>query len=304
MPGIKGLSTKYSKGIDAVGEAVSATSGLINPPQDAFDIGNPRSMMSLLPTRWAQGFEEAYRTHAEYFEMTERELYKHLKKEGKAPDSIINTIRIRLWLEYERCQAGDGRRIEIFKVLGEVCRAINFEKFILSRPDRAAWLLCPPTSYHSKVEEALDFGISKLRDILDLDVITTTTLKNGKKKTVVNTKLGELQAKIVNMLDVRVHGAARVRIDQNVRQVSLNLHHTSGQVSSAIEDMTAESLEAQIKILERQERKALNLPPESDFQEIEVVAEDKESSDGVVIDSALVDVPAMDSFDTVVDKFG
>lgn len=255
------LSTVSGEKNDPVGVSVSMTTGM-TPPTDMWDVGNPMSFMALVPARWRQGFEDAKFQAGELFELEERELYKKLKREGRAPSAIVNTIRLKLWMEYERCQSGEGRRIEIFKVLGETCRAVNFEKFILSKPERAAWLLCPPTSYKMKVEEALNFGLDKLREILDEDVVETRTLKNGTVRRTVNVKLGELQAKIVNMLDMRIHGAARQTINQNTRSVNLNMETSARHVGSAIEGLSAEELDRQIKALEQRERAALNLPME------------------------------------------
>lgn len=280
------MSTVSREKVDPVGAAVSVTTGIEKPPGDMWDVSHPRSFMALVPSRWRQGFEDARYEAGDLFELDERELYKRLKREGKAPSAVVNTIRLKLWMEYERCQAGEGRRIEIFKVLGETCRNVNFEKFILSRPDRAAWLMCPPTSYRMKVEEALDFGLDKLRDILELDVIEEKKLKNGTVRRTVNVKLGELQAKIVNMMDIRVHGAARQVIDQTTRSMNVHVDASSRMVGAAVEDLTAVELDRQIRELERRERAALNLPPETAPDviegECEAVALETESSDAVV----------------------
>jgi len=285
------LSTVSGDKVDPIGAAVSVTTGMQAPPTDMWDEANPKSFMALLPAKWRQGFSDARYEKPELFEMTEKELYRHLKAEGKAPDAVVNTIRLKLWMEFERCMAGDGRRIEIFKVLGETMRCVNFEKFMLSRPDRAAWMLCPPTSYTMKVEEALNFGLDKLREILDLDVVEERTLKNGDVRRMVNVKLGELQAKIVNMMDIRIHGAARQVISQTTRSMNVHMDVGARQVGEAIEGLTAEELDRQIKSLELRERQALNLP-----LEIPTEPEKGMEAEYVMVDGdAVVAVGDMDS---------
>jgi hypothetical protein len=277
------MSTKFGEN-DPVGMAVAATVGVV-VPEDMFDLESPRSFLSLMPEKWATKIMDARHERPDLFEMDERELYKHLKAEGKAPSAILNTLRLKLWGEYERVQANDGKRMEVFKVLGEVCRTRTLENFILTKPERAAWLMCAPMGYWTKVDESLSFGLDKLREILEMDIVQVSVDRNGNEKRSVNTKLGELQAKIVNMLDIRKHGAARQRIEQTSKSYNLNVHATAADVNERVIDVTSDDLEAQIKLLERQERAALNLPIESveplvaDFSpsdvEVVVVKEDE-----------------------------
>jgi hypothetical protein len=272
------VSTVNGDKVDPTGAAVSVTTGF-QPPADMWDLEHPMSFMSLIPERWRQRCMDAHYEAEELFEMGERELYKRLKSDGKEPDAMLNTIRLKLWMEYERCQAGKGRKIEIFKVLGETCRNVNFEKFVLSRADRVAWLLCPPTTYKMKIEEALNFGLSRLREILDADAIEEFTDEDtGRKRVSVNVKLAELQTKIVNMLDNRVHGAARQVISQTTRSMNLNVEATPEMVGRAVEQIGADNLDREIKELERRERLALNLPADP----IMIDGEIKESGDAVV----------------------
>lgn len=276
------MTTVSGDKVDPTGAAVSVTTGF-QPPADMWDVEHPMSFMSLVPERWRQKCMDAHHEAEELFEMGERELYKKLKSDGKEPDAMLNTIRLKLWMEYERCQSGKGRKIEIFKVLGETCRNVNFEKFILSRPDRVAWLLCPPTTYHSKVEEALNYGLDKLREILELDIVRKTTIK-GVTRTTIDVRLGELQAKIVHMLDQRKYGAAKQVISQTTRSMNLNVDATPDMVGRAMEQLGADNLDREIKELERRERASLNLP-----MDIEV--------DSKEIDNAVVAVDALDSGD-------
>ncbi len=287
------VSSKSDAKNDVTGTAVSVTTGVLNPPSDMWDTKHPRSFMALLPDRWRQGFEDARFERPELFDLDERDLYNTLRKAEQTPNAAVNTIRLKLWMEYERCQAGEGRRIEIFKVLGEVCRTPSFEKTILARPERAAWLLCPPTAYRMKVEEALTFGLDKLRDILEMDCITVEEVSTAdgktKKKATVNVKLGELQAKIVNMLDQRLHGAARVSVEQTNRSYNLNVTASSDNVRSAVVEAVGDDLQSQIMALEARERRALNLPPD-----VKVEGELVGTAAVVDVDAALVGDPDVD----------
>lgn len=222
------------------------------------DLKDPRSILNLVPQAVADAISEVLFEHPDLFEVDEHELYKKLGSHGRQPNPTDNRLRLKFWDEYDRVQASGAAKMNMVSVLSGICSREMFYKKYLKQPTKLAWLVCPPTGYMIKAEEALEFGIEQLRELLDFP-----NTYHGK----VDTKLGELKLKIVAMLDMRVKGA--------VIQKSMNLHASvSNQaVAKAAEAATEEDLMRQLEELEKKNRKAQNLPEPSGkvvFPDIEI----------------------------------
>lgn len=206
---------------------------------------NERSVVNLVPPTVGKAIRDHVFEREELFNIDEKELYKILRNDSKSPSPTDNRLRLKFWDEYDRVQAHGCNSMNMSNVLSGICSREFFYHNYLQRVEKVAWLLCPPTGYMVKAEEALEFGIEQLRDLLEQPHVL-----GGK----VDTKLGELKAKIVMMLDTRVKGA--------VIQKTMNLNvNTSNQgVARAAAAGTAEDLMKQLKELDRKNRQAQNLP--------------------------------------------
>jgi hypothetical protein len=197
---------------------------------------DPRAVVNLVPTKVAEALEAGLAARPELFEMEERELKKNV-----LPTPTDNQLRLAFWNEYNQAQE-EARSMKMVAVYARICSAQYFHDAYLAKAEKVAWLLCPPAHYVTVMEEALTFGIGKLRDILDMDLVG----KNG----TINVKLGELQAKIVAMLDLRVKGAIPAK--------NLNLNFNAGgspaDVNKALTTNSMEEIERRIKELESRER--------------------------------------------------
>lgn len=214
-------------------------------PVSLLDKANTRSVVNIVPGRVRTAIEEAYFECEELFKMDERDLFKHLRSLEKTPSPTDNRLRLKFWVEYDRVQASGEAKMNMTAVLASVCHQEYFFGKYLGQPHKVAWLLCPPTGYMVKAEEALEFGLEQLRDILEQPHIVA-----GK----VDTKLGELKAKIVGMLDTRVKGAP---IQKNL---NLNVSTSNEAVAKAAAAETMETLDRRLKELQNRERASRNLP--------------------------------------------
>lgn len=210
-----------------------------------FDEDNKRSVVSLVTPIVRQAIQDHVFTHGELFNIDERDLYQRLRNDQKQPSPTDNRLRIRFWDEYDRTQAQNFSSMNMVNVVAGICSREFFYANYLKRAEKVAWLLCPPAGYMTKAEEALEFGLEQLRDILDQPHVL-----GGK----VDTKLGELKAKIVMMLDVRVKGAVVQK------SLNMNISTSKDQVEKAATAITAEDLMRQLKDLDRKNRQAQNLP--------------------------------------------
>lgn len=190
---------------------------------------------------------EEIRTHVEarpdFFGVDEKELHRRLHLDSYRPNATDNRLRLNFWLEFDR-SVGMTRTMNLNAIVHGVCTRHYFINGYIKHPQKIAWLLCPPASYTTKTNEALEFGLEQLRDILE----ASHSLPNGR----VDTKLGELKAKIVMMLDQRVKGSVPVK--------NLNVNVTDKTIANLAQENTMEALERQLKELEARERRAKNLP--------------------------------------------
>ena len=206
---------------------------------DAFDRTNEAAIINLVPNGTCAALLEAQKKEPRLFDLDEEELYKLLRIEGRGPTASDNRLRLTFWLEVERARA-EGTRVQMNRVYAGVCDGGYFFGKFLKSPSRVAWLLTPVQSYERRLEEGLEYGITKLRAILDQDA--------GK-----NVKLMELQAKIVMMFDMRLKGGHTQRMESK----TLNINVSDKKAIEAAENLSIESLERKIKEIRSRDRQAL-----------------------------------------------
>lgn len=217
-------------------------------PGDLWVRDDERSVINLVPGAVSEALLGTSKARPELFQMDERTLLKQLREEEMLPTPTDNRLRLAFWNEYDRSQERRGM-MDMVAVYAGVCNKSYFYGRYLTRPEKMAWLVCPPASYEVVATEALSFGLEQLREILSLPVKDT----QGR----VNVKLGELQAKIVVMLDQRLKGGFTQRLEQ--KSMHLNISTTDAQVSKIAMQGSMSDIEKRIKELERRERRALHL---------------------------------------------
>lgn len=216
------------------------------------DAENSRSIVRLVPPAVSQLFQDHIFTHEEFFNLDEKELYKRLRDTNAQPSPTDNRLRLKFWMEYDRVQDRQESQINITNVVAGICSREFFYKNYLKNPYKCAWLLCPPAGYMVKAEEALEFSLEQLRDLLEQPHIGA----GGK----VDTKLGELKVKIFAMLDARVKGAV---VQKNL---NLNVSTSNDSVAKAAVASTTDDMRRQLKELERRNRVAANLPLDNEMR--------------------------------------
>jgi len=218
-------------------------------PVVLFDQADPRSLLNLLSPVMRRAVEDTLfdQETQKLMAMDELDLYKHIKAtEGMSITPTDNRLRLKFWMEYDYCQAYMAKEIDHRRVIAGVCTYEQFVRTFLKSPHKVAWLLCPPTGYVIKANEALEFGLDQLRDILEIPHHTP----GGK----VDTKLGELKLKIVAMLEVRKHGTPIER--KVVANLTGNAAAQAAQIATA--QNNSEAMERKLKELEKTERELMN----------------------------------------------
>lgn len=179
------------------------------------DPNNPRSLINICPPEMKEGLEKI--PHIWFF-MNEKEIEVRVQ-----PDAELNRIRLAFWKEYERAQSHIVQ-MKLSTIAGALgYPSIMLKKAFLDAP-KLAWILCPPSTYDNFLDEALQFGMRRLRDILSLPLVDSS----GR----VNAKAADVVLKAVAFLDMRKHGGIVNR--------SLNLNATIDAKPKDLRDMTKE----------------------------------------------------------------
>jgi hypothetical protein len=211
-----------------------------------WDQENPRSVINLLPEKVRERVQRALWEQEALFDRDEKDLLKALRELAAPPSPTDNRIRLKFWMEYDYCQSFHAKWIDIGRVVAGICSHEFFYNKYLENPLKVAWLMCPPTPYMVKANEALEFGLEQLRDIL----AEPHKLPNG----TVDTKLGKLKVNIVEILDARVKGA--------VVQKTVTAHISGGAAAAAVAQSTPaptmEDLQRQLNALKKREKELTN----------------------------------------------
>ena len=205
-----------------------------------WDKSEPKAVVNLIPPGMLRSITAAAEKRPELFQiMDEHSLWKTLGQKQQ-PTPTDNRCRLNFWLEYERVLNGYTHKMEMTHVYGGICSPAYFTEIYCRNPEKAAWLLTPPASYKTIMEEGLAFGLEQLRKMLSVPDVD----EKGRP----NTKLMELKAKIVAMLDMRVKGAVTQRIE--TKAMNLNITRNEGQVQQMSFENTMAALDEKIKKLE------------------------------------------------------
>lgn len=239
-----------------------------------WDESNPQSVINMVKQVTQVKMKKALAEQPELFERDEQELLLTLRRNHCGPSPTDNRLRLKFWMEYDYAKENGLQQLDMSRVTSGVCSNEYFYNRYLNSTTKVAWMMCPPTSYMIKSEEALEFGIEQLRDILDQPHVYTD--QSGRQK--VDTQLASLKARIVATLDNRVRGA--------VVQKTMNVHvgTNNKDLVRAMATQSMENLTARLKALEVREKQLANggiLATERESNETS--AEDKGS--GVITDA-------------------
>ena len=240
---------------------------------DAWGRSEPKSLINLTSTACAEMMIEAGRKRPDLLGVDERTLIKLLREEKASPTPTDNRLRIAFWMEYERAHANNAK-MEMTAVFDGVCTKGYFYNVYLACAPKVAWLVCQPSSYDKYAQEAINFGLEQLRDVLELP---HARYDEDGKLIDVNLKLAELKAKIIFGLEARHKGAVIQRVEQ--KNMNLHISSTDKTLSDAAMGGTMEDIDRRLAEIRRRQAKArAELTDESETKiEFEVTSEVTES---------------------------
>ena len=130
----------------------------------------------------------------------------------------LRQVKIGFWTEYRRTIVEHRNTITIAAVIDGVCSYEYFYREIANREEMLAWLFHAPTDFDRAAEEALSFGIERLRDEI-LTAPLYAVAPDGSRGAF-NKDNAAVVLNAIKFLDARVKGSPLQRIEQK----SLHVH--------------------------------------------------------------------------------
>lgn len=211
-----------------------------------FDEENPRALINIVPESWKKYIKAI---PAKYFEMGEQKLENAVE-----PTANTCRLRMRFWDEYQRAQ-DNVKMIQGSRVYYGIVPKEWFERTYLANPEALAWIMLPPKNYIVAMQEILDKGFDRFREIVRYPITQKIPVfssgkpvfdENGKMvfKEVPNTAVMKEIVHIVELILNRVQGAVvqKLAIKQQTETITLQgdpLANASMETLEALESRLA-----------------------------------------------------------------
>ncbi len=189
-----------------------------------WDRGCARSVVNLLTPALSRRLEECRAARPELFIMDEDTLRGWFKSHSKRGITATeNQLRMRFWVEYEYTMSEEKDQIDISRVVAGICSLAMFYSYV-TRPEAMAWILCTPLSYEASLDDLLNTGAARMREIMSRDSTGDIPLSKLQKEIYMaaeNRKMGPVVQKIAHL-----HG----RAPGNAREVKDALEATGDSI--------------------------------------------------------------------------
>ena len=216
-----------------------------------FNKENKKSVYNMMPVKWMRIVERS--GMKEELEKEEWEVKKGLKI-----TPTLNRLRYSFWNEYYRSVDSNSGRMVQKNIFRGVCSMEVYEKMLRNNA-YVAWILCPPSDTVVSLRETLNYGLDRIREILDLPLHKLESVKVGKDefedREVVDEKVANLMLKAVAMVDLRLHGSyvQVAKIEQKTLNVNKNVTNVE---NTYLDPKDAEySIDAQLEMLRDEVKK-------------------------------------------------
>jgi hypothetical protein len=172
----------------------------------------------------------------ENFAMSETELIR------KGNLSYVESrVRMSFWKEYESSRA-QRRVMDIQMIAAGAAVHVPMIRAIFARPLAAAFVLTPPTQYVMFLDEALNRGLMRLREVLDFPLRNPVT-------GMPDLQAAELLLKVTGFLDLRKHGGiVQKQLNVNVGDGGAPVTH---QLGGSLGTKDIAEIDKKIRELER-----------------------------------------------------
>lgn len=150
----------------------------------------------------------------------------------------LRRLKISFWDQYRKTIDQNAQFISPTAVCADICSTVFWDVYVVRREEVLAWLFHPPTSFDKKAEEALDFGIERLREEILTAPLYNMAPDGGRGS--FNKDNAAVVLNAIKFLDARVKGSPLQRIEQK----SLHLHKSADAPKGVTKDELSHELEA------------------------------------------------------------
>lgn len=188
------------------------------------DDADPNSLVNRTPKRLSAAIRELPAT---YVGDSEDRLLKKMRVKGLAPTPTDERLRLSFWREYDAA-IEQNRMMSVTRVFGGICGKAYFYHEFMNSEMHMAYLVCRPADYASQLEQLLHKGLSRLQEIMELDVS--------------NPKAANVVLSAIKYLDERVRGATVQR--------SMNISLTKDASILGVAPITHDYSDVDLKVKE------------------------------------------------------
>lgn len=140
----------------------------------------------------------------------------------------LRRLKMSLWNQYHITVSQDAKYISPTAVCEHICSTVFWDVYVVRREEVLAWMFHAPTSFDIKAEEALDYGIDRLREEI-LTAPLYATNPDGSRGAF-NKDNASVVLNAIKFLDARVKGSPLQRIEQK----SLHLHKNADNMQKGV----------------------------------------------------------------------
>lgn len=247
---------------------------------DAYDTENKYSMIKMAP-EWLRE-RMLHPAIKELMLLDEEDLSARVR-----PNLTLKRLRTAFWHEYEHLHrnygriAADKNKISMHRVATGVCTLEYLTEKIMPNDLYVAWIIRPPVNYENAMEEALQHGLNRMREILNFPLYKAKYNRDGLP--IVDKYSGEvvyepdatianLMLKTVAYLDLRIKGATTQKIhqisQQQISRQNINYNVRNGANDRVTVDMgklddkllTIDDLDTKIAALSKETQDIIDNP--------------------------------------------
>lgn len=141
-------------------------------------------------------------------------MYEHELRLKAGITEVEEQLRLSFWDEYAYAQ--DARCfMNMNRVYNRICTKMHFYESVVREPYRLAYILTPPRNYVYRMREMLELAHRRMREVLELPIMD--------KKKNPNVKLISEMVKITVLLENRVMGAVKQKLEVESKSVNVNV---------------------------------------------------------------------------------
>lgn len=146
-------------------------------------------------------------------------MYEHELRMKAKVGEVEEQIRLAFWDEYAYAQ--DARcMMNVNKAYERICTKAYFYDSVVREPYKLAYILTPPRNYVYRMREMLELAHRRMREVLELPLLD--------KRKNPNVKLIAEMVKITVLLENRVMGAVKQKLEVESKSVNVNVETRKG----------------------------------------------------------------------------